>query len=296
MKKLVIFLILATFLTPLSLNAASYKVSSLGEVDSTRCLYTAGIIIDTEGKDSNSADLIVEFNESEISILDADKTRSGVQVVPGNAYESYVYNNVEGSEIKVTAVRFDSLNGSRTFIEVPFVAKSAEVNFKIKFLGIGNTYDSNIAELTTSNDILTKVEEAKLTPANYNCNLNEQQINAIELPQTEEAQKSDNSVLVGLFFSFGTCLSLLLVYVLLFLFKFKRIKVLNQKGMTIEGALVNIFNNKTLVESYVSNKNGVIYLKRSSLKKYIKISHKEYKEELLENGISGSTIVLNALS
>lgn len=271
-------------------SAASFQMTGLKEIDSSKCLYEYSIYVDTEGKDSNAADLIIKYNPNEVSIVDADKTKSGIQIETGKAYESYVYNKADNSsgEIKLTAVRFDFLNGKELFATIPFVAKVATPTFSIKFDGIGNTYDSNIAELTTSTDLLTSVSNPSINVSNYSCALNSSQVDEIQLPSKNSSVQSPNTVLVVTTTFLGTVLGLLLLLILLILILRKRIKVVNNSNKAINGALISFAKDQNIIESFVTNKRGYVWIPRKYLKLKAEITKDKFKTKTIPSGIRDS--------
>jgi len=287
MNKFVLIILGITVFMPLRLNAATYQMADLVELDKSKCLYSVSIFIDTEGVDSNAADLLIKYDPNEVTVIDVDKLTSGVQVVTGIAYESYVHNQAEDSKgiIKITGVRFDYLNGRELFAQIPFVAKVANPSIQINFEGIDNTYDSNVAELKTSYDLLNRVENIKLAPANYKCTLTPAQISSITIDKSRQVYVPTNVIPFILLSSVLTCISLLLVIVFLSFILKRRIKVVYKNGLPVSGVLINVYKSEKLVESYVSNNKGYFWINRVYINSSIEIIKEGFNTKKYENGI-----------
>lgn len=136
------------------------------------CINEVVVMVDTAGANSNAADIEITYNPAQIQVLDSDLITPGVQVIPGNAYQAYVYNNVTPGVIKVAAGSFiGDLNGVATLLKIQFQSIGATVSsgFTINFTGPNNTLDSNIAETTTSDDLLTSVTNGFYTFSSGSC-------------------------------------------------------------------------------------------------------------------------------
>lgn len=138
-------------------HAASFKVSpSSGSTFNQNCQSSLDIILDTEGKTSNAADIILNYDNNKIDII---------QVKPGNVYPNYFGNVVDANSglIRLTGANFTStLNGKGVFATIIFKPKvnTGTSYLNIRFTGADqyNTLDSNIADSVTSNDLLTSVQ------------------------------------------------------------------------------------------------------------------------------------------
>jgi len=149
-------------------KAASFNLSPESGNLTSGCNYETRILIDTAGQNSNSADITINYNISEIEIIDQDIDKNGTQIALGNAYDAYVYNDVNTSTgtIKVAGGSFMTpLNGNKTFAVIHFksLTDASSTSFQIYFTGSGDTLDSNIAEQISSTDILTSVTNAIYT-------------------------------------------------------------------------------------------------------------------------------------
>lgn len=138
------------------------------------CNYQATIMIDTQGQESNAADIIINYNINEIEIIDSNSSLPGKQIGTGNAYELYIGNEVNETlgRIRLTGSSLvQNLNGSRVFATINFKSKPAITSsaFNIVFTGSGDTLDSNIAEANTSLDMLTGVTNATFNFAAGEC-------------------------------------------------------------------------------------------------------------------------------
>lgn len=290
MNKLLLTLLFILITPMVKIHAASYTLDNIGSVNDSDCSYTLDIFIDTEGKYSNSADLIIKYNLIEATILDADPLVDGVQIIPGNAYESYVYNKVEENQIKITAVRFDSINGRYLFAKIPFVAHTKNPVFQIQFDGVGNTYDSNIAELTTSSDLLTSVRDLPFQTSNYQCSLTPSQISNIVLP-IKDSSEMPIAIETIIFFTVLALLVLLAIILLVNkLLLTKKITVENSKThQPLAGTTILLSENSQYI---ITNKSGQFRVPRRYLRKKMIISKQDYQERVLDNGIGANNKLL----
>jgi len=156
-------------------QAASFAFSPPNRTIPKNCNNEVTIKINTEGEYSNAADIEVRYDPAKIQIIDSWPSVSGVQVGTGDAYESYLFNNVDTTLgiIKVAAGSiFNQFHGNKTFITIQFrsIAETTEADFTITYTGVGNTLDSNIAQSTTNLDILNSVVNGHYTFSNQECN------------------------------------------------------------------------------------------------------------------------------
>ncbi len=172
-KKLILFNIVflsLTFLLSTKVEAASFELSPNNETLKEGCTYNLDIIIDTEGENTNAADIIINYTPSEIEIIDSKPGISGIQIKEGTVFEFYPGNVVDtgAGEIKMTGSNFiSSYNGQGLFGRIQFKSLTGvnSTDFQIYFTGADpyNSLDSNIANSTTSFDMLDSVQNSHLT-------------------------------------------------------------------------------------------------------------------------------------
>ncbi|MEI6728178.1 MAG: hypothetical protein WCK98_00900 [bacterium] len=165
---------LISIFSSINTQAASFKFNPPTKQFLAGCTSGINILVDTEGEDSNAADIEFYYNPSEITILDSVPNIANKQIKPGDAYESYFGNIIDETtgKIVLTGGSFvTNLNGNKTFATVEFQSKPGitTTNFTIKFDGAGATRDSNVAEATTSDDLLTSIGNGTYTFATGNC-------------------------------------------------------------------------------------------------------------------------------
>lgn len=173
MRRFVVVFVLITLLLflifpPIGVDSATFESSPSSGNFITTCDQSYDIMVDTQGVLSNAADIEINYNPAEITIIDSDPGTPGVQVQTGDAYDVYVANNVDtvtGTIQVVASTFFGGLNGTARFITIEFQANSGVTSsgFTINFTGVGDTLDSNIADAGTSNDLLTSVTNANFT-------------------------------------------------------------------------------------------------------------------------------------
>jgi len=176
-KYYTLIILLFLFAGPLAskTNAASFDFNPNNKAISHNCDEDIEVRINTQGEYSNAADLEIRYDPNKVAIIDSFPAYPGVQVALGDAYKSYVYNEVDTTQgiIRVAAGSvFTKFNGDKTFIKIKFksINNSPSVDFTINFTGVGNTLDSNIAQTNTSLDLLTSVTNGHYTFQNTLCN------------------------------------------------------------------------------------------------------------------------------
>lgn len=134
------------------------------------CTYGADIRVNAGSNQSNAADVIVTFDPSKIEIIDSIPSLAGTQIKTGVAYETYPSNgNVVDQTngiIRLSGVSLSTnFTGEDIFGTIQFRSKPGATNgaFNITFTGAGATLDSNIAEYSTSTDVLSSVTNASMT-------------------------------------------------------------------------------------------------------------------------------------
>jgi hypothetical protein len=280
--------ILFTFLFSLffvnSVNAATYQLTDISPFDVEQCTYLANVYVDTEGAESNAADLILKYSPNEVEILDADDIRKGIQIIPGSAYESYVFNKADDSTgvIKLTAVRFDAFVGRELFVQIPFIAKVSNPQFQIVFEGIGNTFDSNIAELDSSLDLLNGVSTSNFNLENSNCDLaNIDRTKVISnILSRETTEEEPSSILI--YFAIGVICGLLSLLILITLILKVRIRVLDEQGKPVKACLVIFYSDGEIEGSYITNRNGTVWILRQELKRKVEFKQSGFKTKSLD--------------
>lgn len=155
-------------------NAATYSISPTSVSFVRQCEYILTVQIDVTGESSNAAEIEVSYNTDQIDIIDRNSSAPGIQVGEGNAYQTYVFNEVNESAgtIKVAAANFlGTLSTNAVFAEIYFqsTATANVGQFDIAFDGVGASQDSNIADSTTNNDLLTAVTNGTYTFVDGSC-------------------------------------------------------------------------------------------------------------------------------
>jgi hypothetical protein len=176
-KKTLLVVGILLFMNQVSL-AASFRFSPTTNTLTNNCEYTAEIIINPESKVSNAAETEITFDPSIINVIDSDPSFNGIQIEQGDAFSSFLENQVNNTDgkIRLTAASFtNTLQTEKTFGRIHFkIVKysSSPTQFLFNFSGIGKTLDSNIAEAQTGKDILSSVQNATYTiTSNGDCNV-----------------------------------------------------------------------------------------------------------------------------
>ena len=159
---------------PLNIMAASFDFNPSSTEFTAGCRNGINIMADATGRDSNAADIELYYNPSEIDIIDSIANIPGTQIKPGEAYETYFGNEVNNTtgRIRLAGASFvSSLNARKVFATIEFTSKPGitTTSFAIKFDGVGATLDSNIADASTSDDLLSSVTNGTYTFKTGNC-------------------------------------------------------------------------------------------------------------------------------
>ena len=159
---------------PQTIFAASFDFNPATNQYTSGCKNSINIMADATAKDSNAADIELYYNPNEIVILDSVSNIPGLQIKPGDAYETYFGNDVNTTtgRIRLAGASFvSSLSSRKVFASIEFTSKTgiSSTSFSIKFDGAGATLDSNIADASTSDDLLTSVTNGTYTFTTGNC-------------------------------------------------------------------------------------------------------------------------------
>lgn len=154
-------------------QAATFSLSPSTLSAAQECQVSVNVLIDTQGADTNAADLFIDFNPSELEFVDQDAGTPGVQVSPGNVYALYVGNTVNSGAGRVQVTAFNvlgSFQGSGVFATLVFRSRPGvtSANLTIDFVS-GASTDSNIADLSSA-DVLSSVTNGSYTFSAGFCN------------------------------------------------------------------------------------------------------------------------------
>lgn len=174
--RIAFFIIFLFFSIHPSTNAASFKLNPSTGAYGQGCNASVDIILDTEGSTTNAADIIIDYDPAKVDIVDSDGGTAGVQISPGTIFTDYFGNTVDTSTgvIRLTGASFSSVfNSSGIFASIQFRPKTntGTAYFTIRFTGANpyNTLDSNIANSSTSNDLLSSVVNGAYTLNSTSC-------------------------------------------------------------------------------------------------------------------------------
>lgn len=114
---------------------------------------------------SDGADIILSYSPKLLAVVKSGK--NALPVIPGNAYQDYLFNEVDEKSgvISVSAVnsKGEATLAKGIFGTINFKALApgtAKIDFM--FTGVSDTRDSNIIESKTSKDLLGEVENLEL--------------------------------------------------------------------------------------------------------------------------------------
>lgn len=191
-KILVITLLMIAicFVSVASASAATFAISPTTENFPRQCTHTVNILINATGQSSNAAEVIIDYNTSEIQIIDSNNDVPGVQIKAGNAYENYIYNQVDtlSGRIRLAGASFSNmLDSEKIFGSIQFsaFASTNSTTFTIFTNPSSPTKDSNIADSSTNLDLLSGITNATYTFNSEPCSSDTQGPNiSFSSPQT----------------------------------------------------------------------------------------------------------------
>lgn len=144
--------------------ARFYFTPASGSIGSNCDVQTVNVMLDTEGADTNAADIEITFNSANIVIVDQDLGSPGTQVnTGGSSYQLFVGNSVTGNKILLTGFMDTGVfNGDGIFAQITFTPNlnAGAATFNIRFDGVGASLDSNVSDAVTNSDLLTSVTNA----------------------------------------------------------------------------------------------------------------------------------------
>ncbi len=171
-------------LVPSSMAATFSLSPSSGSYNQT-CEVSVDVILDSQGSQTNAADLFLSYDPNQLTLIDQDASQPGPQVKAGSYYQLYVSNNVDEGTGSVQMSAFSLLGEpakSAVFATLVFESKPGvnSASISIDFDGAGATTDSNIADLGGA-DILSGVTNGSYTFNSGFCNPDVQapQVNSI---------------------------------------------------------------------------------------------------------------------
>ena len=142
-------------LLPISTHSATIKMSPQTRDFISGCESVVNVNVDASGQQSNATDMEINFNPDEIDIR---------SIRPGDGYETVFERRVdeENRKIFISAFSINSnLSSERTVASIRFFNKPGvtSTSFSIRIDGVGEnfTFDSNVADASTSKDLLTGV-------------------------------------------------------------------------------------------------------------------------------------------
>lgn len=170
------FLSVAILITTIATaSAATFAISPSTQSFPRQCNRTINILINASGQSSNAAEAFVDYNPSEITIIDSNASQPGVQVRTGDAFETYIYNQVDtgAGRIRLAGASFvNFLTSEKVFgsIEFTTTAGTNSSGFTIFTNPASPTTDSNIADSSTNLDLLSGTTNGSFTFVSGPCN------------------------------------------------------------------------------------------------------------------------------
>lgn len=156
-----------SFLIGHAVSAARFDLSPSTAEFVRGCDSAVSININTEGRVSDAANILIHYNPASVEIIDANLSAAGIQIRNGNAYEAYADNIVLPAEglIRLTGFSFlEHLSDQGLFGTIIFRGRPGVANAGLSIeYRAGSTTDSNIAEYLTSDDLLTGVTNGSYT-------------------------------------------------------------------------------------------------------------------------------------
>lgn len=165
----IIVALVAGFMVANTADAARFELSPSSGAFREGCNSVINIMMSTESQESDAANIIINYNPSEIEIIDTNSTMSGIQINEGSVYDIYVDNIAEPTgEIRLTGFSighsYNSGSGFGNFGAIQFRSYPGvgSTSLTIDYVP-GSTLDSNIAQYITSDDLLSGVNSGSYT-------------------------------------------------------------------------------------------------------------------------------------
>lgn len=165
----IIVALVAGFAVVGTVNAARFELSPSSGAFRAECNSVINIMMSTESRESDAANILISYDPTEIEIIDANDTLAGVQINEGSVYDIYIDNIAEPTgEIRLTGFSighpYDSGSGFGNFGAIQFRSffGVGSTSLTIDYVP-GSTLDSNIAEYITSDDLLSGVTDGSYT-------------------------------------------------------------------------------------------------------------------------------------
>lgn len=125
------------------------------------CTQSVGVDVDTTGESSNAADATITYDPSKITVN---------SVSGGGAYEVFVLYGIDSTAGNIkfyayTTNKNNVLTSRKRMANISITPKTGvtSASFGINFTGVGNTFDSNVADTTTSRDLLSSVTNSTVS-------------------------------------------------------------------------------------------------------------------------------------
>ncbi|MCD4756609.1 hypothetical protein K8R20_03275 [bacterium] len=125
-----------------------------------RCV-RANVVLDTDGHNTGGADLIIDYDNTLVEIVQSNCSTAATSIYTGSQYNNYTNNIVSTTQIKLGSYNNpgNSYNGTGTFAYFYYTVLSDSGNYDWDYdFTPGITTDCNLAEYGTGNDILEQAD------------------------------------------------------------------------------------------------------------------------------------------
>ena len=139
------------------------------ELDNT---FDIELKLNTGGAESDHTEAYLEYDPTLLQVVDADEEEVGVQISPGELYETVLANladeeegTIEFSQLSLNPEAYYSTSEAQVLATITFqVLAAGETNLNFVFTGAEQDLeDSNVYNAETNEDMLTSVEGATFT-------------------------------------------------------------------------------------------------------------------------------------
>lgn len=155
-------------------QAATFSLSPGSQQFTQECVSSVNILLDTEGASTNAVDMFLNFNSSEVEFIDQNPNIAGIQIKQGTVFPAYATLDVNEGTGRIQSTAFDvfgSFNGNGVYATLVFRSKPGvnATTFTFDYTN-GSSTDSNVADVNTSNDLLSGVTNGSYTFQSGFCN------------------------------------------------------------------------------------------------------------------------------
>lgn len=159
----------AIMVAPAFASAATLSLSPATGTHAVGEEFEVKILLDTSGTTTSGTDAYIRYDPNTLSVVDANSSTEGTQILPGSLYSQTSYNSVDTASGKISFSGSKSggspgYSGSGTLATITFNAVKEATGSQVTFdFTNGSTTDSNVIDQSSSDDVLGSVTNGSYT-------------------------------------------------------------------------------------------------------------------------------------